>query len=141
MTEAATAPTLTKADKLKQANAARQAKLAEAKEAKAATKAAKKSAAPKREKVVIEPHECLDGCGEVLTTNAKFKPGHDAKLKSIIVKIERGELELDSLPGIASDVTKFKKGDLLKSKDEKGKVTSTKQLYICTESPVKLPAH
>jgi hypothetical protein len=115
-----------------EAVAAAKAKKAEKDESKAASK-------PKREKKVIEPHECLDGCGQVLVTAGRFKPGHDAKLKSIIQKVERGELLMEDIPDAAQDLVKFKKGEELVEKDGKGKVVSKTQTYICIESPVKLP--
>lgn len=38
---------------------------------------------------------CMCGCGA--TTGGYFVPGHDSKFKSIMVRIERGQAELDEL--------------------------------------------
>lgn len=45
---------------------------------------------------------CLCGCGQPTKTDAaKFIPGHDAKLKSVLLKVERGELPKSEVPEIA----------------------------------------
>ena len=45
---------------------------------------------------------CLCGCGQAtLTDAAKFRPGHDAKLKGVLLKVERGELPKSNVPEIA----------------------------------------
>lgn len=86
----------------------------------------------KKEKV-LQP--CLDGCGEQVPGN--FKMGHDAKLKSMILKIERGEMAPTDLPEIAQELVGFKKGDVETEKDKDGKVKSKTQLMIVTKAPVK----
>lgn len=108
-------------------------KLAAAK-ASGGTTAAGKAKTPrvKKEKV-LQP--CLDGCGEMVGGN--FKMGHDAKLKSLILKIERGEVAQTELPEIAQGIVAFKKGELSVEKDAKGKEKSRTQTYICTKAPVK----
>jgi hypothetical protein len=45
---------------------------------------------------------CLCGCGQpTLTENAKFIPGHDAKLKSLLLRVERGEAKKSEIPEVA----------------------------------------
>lgn len=87
---------------------------------------------PKQE-VKLRP--CLDGCGTMVTGN--FKMGHDAKLKSLILKVERGEENMTSIPDIASGLVAFRKGEKESIKDSKGNVKSTVQLYQVVKAPVK----
>jgi hypothetical protein len=94
---------------------------------------AAKAPKPNKEKV-LKP--CLCGCGTMVSGN--FKMGHDSKLKSLILKIERGEEDMKLIPDIAQDLVKFKKGDLVTETDGKGNKTKTQQ-YICTAAPVKFP--
>jgi hypothetical protein len=42
----------------------------------------------------LEPIQCGCGCGD-LTSGAEFRQGHDAKLKSRLLKIARGKLDGD----------------------------------------------
>lgn len=98
-----------------------------AKEAKAA-KGAAGVKAPRVKKERVQK-ECLDGCGTLVY--GKFAPGHDAKLKSLILKAERGEAAVSDIIGDAADLVKFRKGPA-PSKGEK-------QTFICTQSPVKIP--
>lgn len=114
------------ADKAKKVAAAKGEKTPEG-----ATKA--KVARVKKEKVLVA---CLDGCGAMVGGN--FKMGHDAKLKSLILKIERGEEEIGAIPTIAQGLVTFKKGDVEKNIKD-GKTVSTTQLYICTKAPVRFP--
>jgi hypothetical protein len=88
--------------------------------------------APKAKKVVtLGP--CLDGCGANVA--AKFAPGHDAKLKSLILKIERGDEPMQAVAEMpAAAYLKFKKGPVMPSDDGKTKV----QTYLCTQAPVRL---
>lgn len=45
---------------------------------------------------------CLCGCGQpTRTEKAKFIPGHDAKLKGVLLKVERGELPKSAVPDVA----------------------------------------
>jgi hypothetical protein len=70
--------------------------------AKAATPA--KAAPAKKDdgKLSAKGLSCLCGCGQAtLTDSARFIPGHDAKLKSVLLKVERGELTEPSIPKIA----------------------------------------
>ena len=43
---------------------------------------------------------CLCGCGEENTPGSMFKPGHDAKLKSILGQVESGKLSADDIPDV-----------------------------------------
>ena len=43
---------------------------------------------------------CLCGCGEENTPGSMFKPGHDAKLKSILGQVESGNLSADDIPDV-----------------------------------------
>lgn len=89
---------------------------------------------PKTEKKM---RPCLDGCGTDVPGN--FKMGHDAKLKSLILKVERGEEAIAAIPEIAQDLIKFRKGDVEEEKDSKGKTISKTQLWVCVAAPVKFP--
>lgn len=45
---------------------------------------------------------CLCGCGQpTVTDSAKFIPGHDAKLKGLLLKVERGEVKKSEIPEVA----------------------------------------
>jgi len=57
---------------------------------------------PKR--IKKEGNPCLCGCGGI-TKNYKshYLPGHDARLCSILKKVEKGELGEDALPAIIQD--------------------------------------
>lgn len=90
----------------------------------------------KKEKKAPTLRPCLDGCGTQVAGN--FKMGHDAKLKSLILKIERGEEEQGTVPEIAQGLVKFKKAELEKVLDKDGKTKETIQHYTCTAAPVKL---
>lgn len=74
-------------DELKAKKAAQASKVA-------APPTAKEAKAP-REKKVKEPKECQCGCGG--TTNGYFVPGHDAKFKSEMLKVERGEAKKEEV--------------------------------------------
>lgn len=96
---------------------------------------AAKMAAPKvaKEKIL---RDCLDGCGAQVPGN--FQMGHDAKLKSILLKIEKGELALDAVPLIAQGIVKFKKAELEELQNAKGEKTGVKvQHYTLLAAPVK----
>jgi hypothetical protein len=102
----ASGPGPSKAEKLKAQQAA----------AKAGAKAKGATAvkiAPKAKKMVtLGP--CLDGCGANVA--AKFAPGHDAKLKSLILKIERGDEPMQAVAEMpAAAYLKFKKGPVMPS--------------------------
>lgn len=108
---------------------------AKRKEALAAHKAEQKAAKPARVKKEKKLRPCLEGCGQMVPGN--FAMGHDAKLKSLLLKIERGEEDQTKVPEIAQELVTFKKGELVTEKDEKGKVTSKTQLMVLTKAPVK----
>lgn len=84
---------------LKAKNAARLAALQEKKEAaKAAAKAAKTPGANGKERAPKAPKElkaCFCGCGE--TTGGYFVPGHDARFKGWLLKIEKGDEKKENL--------------------------------------------
>lgn len=122
-----------KSVKEKEALADRKAKvLAETKAKPAGQAKAKVAAAPKKEKVL---RPCLDGCGAMVAGN--FQMGHDAKLKSLLLKIERGEETTEAVPEICAGIVKFKKGELEVIKNAKGETTGKVQHMICTAAPVK----
>lgn len=92
----------------------------------------------KKDKGPVKMRPCLDGCGVDVPGN--FKMGHDAKLKSLILKIERGEEDQSVVPDIVQDLISFKKGEkeIIRSGDGK-KVLQELQTWICTEAPVRFP--
>lgn len=86
---------------------------------------------PKKDKVL---QSCLDGCGQMVGGN--FAMGHDAKLKSILIKIEKGELEQSAVPEIVQGIVKFKKGeseDIIKDGKKVGKI----QHMVLLAAPVR----
>lgn len=126
---AVAAPTpVTKAQKGEDAVAKRNAALAAHKATTAAAPRAKKEK-------VLRP--CLDGCGAMV--KGSFTIGHDAKLKSLIGKIERGEEVRDAIPEVAQGLVKFVKGEMIEEKNKDGKTISKTQLLVCTAAPVKIP--
>lgn len=116
-------------------NAAQDAVVTKAKAAETKKTESKPRIAPKKK----EPHPCLCGCGRM--TNATFFPGDDAKLKSLILKIERGDEPMDKIPEHLRDKIKFKEHERItvKAKSKDG-VDSSYMTYVCVEAPVKLPA-
>ena len=42
---------------------------------------------------------CLCGCGQM--ARSRFVPGHDSKLKSLFLRVERGRAETSAIPAIA----------------------------------------
>lgn len=101
--------------------------MANTKGKKAAKKATGKAAPAKaakapREKKEPELYPCLDGCGQMVKGN--FAMGHDAKLKSIILRVEKGELTQANIPKVSAGLIKFKKGP---------------EGLVCTAAPVKFP--
>lgn len=87
----------------KEAMAAKKAAKPPVKLSGAAAKA-KANAKPKAEKTV---RPCTCGCGE--ETSAYFVPGHDARFKAWMVKIERGKMEVKDLPKPVQKAFDFKK--------------------------------
>lgn len=89
---------------------------------------AKKANEPKvakepRAKKLDATHDCLCGCG--LETGGKFRPGHDARVKGMLYKVERGEAKFDELPDTLKPHVKMA-----------GKETSD---YRIVSAPVKFP--
>jgi hypothetical protein len=83
--------------------------VAERQKAAAKAKAAKAAKAgpppPKPEPKLAKTHDCLCGCAK--ETQALFSPGHDARVKGLLLKIERGELPVDVLPPTVAAFCKF----------------------------------
>lgn len=132
------AVTVSKGAQLKAANAARLANLDAAKKKAPKAAGAAKAAKTSTPKVAKEPkplNDCLDGCGAKVKGN--FAMGHDAKLKSLILKVERGEKAQSEIPDVAQDLIKFRKGEVMEEVIDGKKVRT--QLFECTQSPVKLP--
>jgi hypothetical protein len=103
------------------------------------TKTAKKdkSNAPKT-KAEKKQRPCLDGCGTMVGGN--FAMGHDAKLKSLLIKIERGEMPLDAIPEPCLDLVKIVKGEAIQDRDSSGNPKGEpKQTYRITAAPVRFP--
>ncbi len=69
---------------------------------KAAKKPAKKAAATATTRAPRgtpkETVECWDGCGAMAAPGRRFVIGHDAKLKSMILKLEKGTIKKKDLP-------------------------------------------
>jgi len=97
--------------------------------------AGNKAKQERKPKQPVQLRPCLEGCGELVPGN--FKMGHDAKLKSLILKIERGEEQRTSIPEIAQGLVKFKKGEVVENRDGNGKIISKTQEWICTAAPVR----
>jgi hypothetical protein len=95
----------------------------------------RKAPRPKKGEAKMRP--CLDGCGTMVPGN--FKMGHDAKLKSLILKVERGEEAQTSVPEIAQGLVSFRRGEKVENRDAKGKVISSVQEMQCTAAPVRFP--
>lgn len=90
---------------------------------------------PKKEKVM---RPCLDGCGQMVPGN--FAMGHDAKLKSLLIKIERGERTLDDIPEPCLDLVKIVKGEPFQDRDGAGNPKGEpKDTFTITAAPVKFP--
>lgn len=66
------------------------------KKAKGKLEKAAKADAPKVAKVAKTLNKCHDGCGESVKGN--FKQGHDARYKSLILQVQREELDATKLP-------------------------------------------
>jgi hypothetical protein len=45
-----------------------------------------------------QPQPCLCGCGRMVMSGRNFLPGHDTKLKSVLLKVEKGELDESAIP-------------------------------------------
>lgn len=99
----------------------------------AAVKALKAKAEPKapKEKKLPTTQDCLCGCG--LETGGKFRPGHDARVKGWLGKVEQGKFEggFDALPDTLKPHVKF--AGVAKS------AGTENQTYRIVQSPVKFP--
>lgn len=105
----ATPPAKALTQKQKAEIAAAQAKAKKAKSA-GVEKGVAATATPKtkKEKKVRKTHDCICGCGQ--ETGGLYAPGHDARVKGILLKIERGDLEKTAVPaGVAPFVRWFGK--------------------------------
>lgn len=114
-----------KADQLKVANAARLAALREKKTVQGAVVKAKREAKPKLDST----RDCLCGCGT--ETGGRFAPGHDARVKGLLLKVERGEEKADSLAESLKPYVKF-----AGKSATAGNETSD---YKLVKAPVKFP--
>lgn len=69
--------------------------------------AAAKAKANAKPKAPKEMKKCLCGCGE--ETAGFFCMGHDARFKSWMIKIERGDMAVEDLPAVVRKAYEFKK--------------------------------
>lgn len=107
------APPVAPAKSKKEINQERLTKLKEAKERKAGEKAAEKAAAAsgekpakvKKAKAEKTVRACRCGCGG--QTTAYFVPGHDARWKGWMKKIELGKMEPKGLPATTQKMYSF----------------------------------
>ena len=61
----------------------------------------------KKEPTRTNPYPyCLCGCGEENNPGSMFKPGHDAKLKSVLGQVESGKLSADDIPDVLIEAAK-----------------------------------
>lgn len=127
LVEAAPAPAKpeAKGDKLKAANTAR---LAALKEKKAAEKA-KAPAKPKGEKKLEANRDCLCGCGT--ETTGKFAPGHDARVKGLLLKVERGLEPKSAIPESLAPYVRFSGNPKTAGKDDSD--------FAIVKAPVRFP--
>lgn len=105
----------TKATKAAKSRAAKLAKRPKNGAIPLGTKKAKGGDKPKREKAVKEERACGCGCGG--RTTAWFLPGHDARFKGLMLKVERGEKTPDEVftKAIVSAYKWVKNGDGLRA--------------------------
>jgi hypothetical protein len=87
-----------RAAKLKEANAERLAALRQ-------KKAAQKEAKPKKEKKMEATRDCLCGCGT--ETGGRFAAGHDARVKGLLLKVERGDEPKSAINETLAQYVKF----------------------------------
>ena len=69
--------------------------------------AAKRAKENKKDRPPKTVRACLCGCGE--ETTGYFAPGHDARFKAWMVKVERGTMEMKDLPKAVQKAYEFKK--------------------------------
>jgi len=48
-----------------------------------------------------EENLCYCGCGEHRGSHAEFAPGHDGKLRSLLLQVQREEAKISDIPSIA----------------------------------------
>jgi len=84
---------------------------------------AKKTGMAKEAKKQRSSHNCLCGCGG--ETLSLFAPGHDARVKGIILKVERGQMKTDEVPETVQPFVRYK-----------GKWGTDG--YVLTAAPVKI---
>jgi hypothetical protein len=100
------APKAVEGDKADEAGATKaKEKAAKAKAAGALDKKAAKVVKEKAPKKLRKTHDCLCGCGT--ETLSLYAPGHDARVKGIILKVERGDLEKSAIPETVAPFVKF----------------------------------
>ena len=89
------------------AKEAAKAKAAKAKEKGALDKKSATAAKAKEPKVkkLKKTHDCLCGCGTE-TLNI-YAPGHDARVKGILLKVERGDMERSAVPETVAPFVKW----------------------------------
>lgn len=59
-------------------------------------------------KLGAQPRPCACGCGEA-TGGGWFRPGHDARLKGLLLRVERGEPKEKLLPAVVVERHKWVK--------------------------------
>lgn len=91
----------------------------------------KAKAAPKapKEKKLSTTQDCLCGCGK--ETGGKFRPGHDARVKGMLYKVERGLEKFENLPEALKPHVKFAGKSATAGKDNSD--------YRIVQAPVKFP--
>ena len=116
----------------KAAKATRRAEAAEIKRQKDAKAKADRAEAKKEQteaSAAKRTKTCLCGCGG--TTGGNFLPGHDARVKGMLLKVERGEAKAEDLPAVLLDHVGFE-GDAETAKSD----TST---FRIAYAPVRFP--
>lgn len=96
---------------------------------KALTQKAKGEKASKKEKALPSTSNCLCGCGG--ETGGRFRPGHDARVKGVLIQCERGLIDADTLPESLKPYVAFKG-----KKATAGKENSD---YRLAKAPVRFP--
>ena len=81
---------------LKDQNKARRARLVDMNEEKAKKRTEEQAAKPPRVKAEKKVRPCACGCGG--QTTGFFVPGHDARFKGWLLKVERGQMKVSDLP-------------------------------------------
>lgn len=75
-------------------------------------KPAKVPKPPKPEKAAKNPSElCLCGCSEKVPSSSRFRPGHDARLHSLVLKTIKAQGDKKALGEIETDAKLFPKGE------------------------------